>query len=408
MLALAWTAPGSTPAAVNWGTGTNTIFGPDGTTPLTASRDDAVGCFVQLLNAGPNGQIDPINPGTATGAGGDDFVVDAAWLGASTISPVNGKLTTQSEAHVPGHSYYIRAWNAPTPNPQGGSTTGFGLSDGNEAQAPPLGTATHYGNSILLATPAAGNQSDNLQLMAGIVTNLPASPDPELTLVTSGGQNVVAQPTVTFPRALVGGTGSVTFSLGNAGPGILTVASIQAFGEFTVTPPPVNTVDAGAAAAFTVTFTPTTNGVRNGVLQIQSNDPVRSNLFVTLTGRGFAPAADDDGDGVSNSAEFGLAGMGFDPEIGNASLVTALRTHGFFQAGSIGDLALGRPVVQRDPATGNVRLVVGPQRSTSLSAWAPLTNFSVTTSAQNGTLQLEFPAAGPAEFYRIWAAPPGQ
>jgi hypothetical protein len=160
---------------ISWGTGANTAFNSDGTTPLVANRDDAVGYFVQLINAGPNGTVDLVNLGNPTGVGGDDFVVDVAWFGASTISATAGKLTSQGEAHVPGHTYYVRAWNAPSPSAVVGTTTAlqFSLADGNEGVLAPLATATFYGNSAPLTTPVDGNSSDPITFNFGLVTNQP-------------------------------------------------------------------------------------------------------------------------------------------------------------------------------------------------------------------------------------------
>lgn len=397
---------GAASADISWGTGgATTVFGPDGVTALTASRDDAVGCFVQLINAGPNGQIDPINTAIANGAGGDDTVVDAAWLGASTISPVNGRLASQGEAHVPGNTYFVRGWNAPTPSPQGTSTTGFSLSDGNESQAAPLATATHYGNSATITTPANGNPADNIAFNFGLITNLPFG-TPNITLATAGGQNVITQTTVSFPHTLTGGGSTVSFVIGNNGTGTLNLTTVQAFGDFSVTTPPPGTLNPGATSPMVITFTPSAGGIRNGVLQILSNDPDQGSLNVTLTGRGFVPTADDDGDSVPNSSEFGLEAFGFDPTVNDSGLVTTLRSNGFYQTSDVGNLALGRPLLQRDSATGNFRLGLGFQKSATLTGWTPLLGYTLDYDVPSGSIEIEFSSGGSSpEFYRVWGEP---
>jgi hypothetical protein len=155
-----------------------------------------------------------------------------------------------------------------------------------------------------------------------------------------------------------------------------------------------------------VTFSPTAGGTRNGVLQILSNDVSHGSLLVTLTGRGFVPTADDDADSVPNSAEFGLTEIGFDPLVDNSGLVTTLRDNGFYQSGDIGNLAMGRPLLQRDPGTGNFRLALGFHKASNLGNWSPLLGYSLTQDIPSGTLEIEFSSGGSSpQFYRVWGEP---
>ena len=146
LFAAALFAPAVGFADITWGTGgATTAFNSDGTTPLIANRDDQIGYFVQLIDAGPDLTVNPlIDYADPTGTAGDDFVVDVAWFGASTAAASAGRLTSQGEAHIPGHVYYVRAWNAPYPDAVTGTTAALNMSlaDGNEANRAPLSTAT--------------------------------------------------------------------------------------------------------------------------------------------------------------------------------------------------------------------------------------------------------------------------
>lgn len=410
------------PAAINWKTGTGVVLtGNDGTTPLAANRDDASGCFIQLLWAGPNGVIDPASGLVGSnGAGGDDVVIDVAWLGIGLSStPPQGALAQQPEIGTspvdlqPGYVIFARAWNSPWSGAQVGTTsqTQLSTSDGTESTAIVSSSPTlRYGNSqtITLAGDYSSSSTVNFDINA-FSTTLTPSTSPALTLTTSDGQDVIAEPAVSFPHTLVGGGNTVSFAVGNTGYGPLTLTSVQSFGDFSVTVAPAGTVNPGGASQMVISFSPTGGGVRNGVLQLLSNDASHGNLLVTLTGRGFIPTADDDGDTVPNSAEFGLASIGFDPLVGNSSLVETLRSNGFYQSSDIGDLALGRPLLQRDPATGNFRLSLGFHQSSNLTSWSPLLGYSLTHDVPSGTLQVEFPQGGSSQrFYRVWGEPAAQ
>jgi hypothetical protein len=406
-------------AAINWKTGTGVVLtGSDGTTPLAASRDDAVGCFIQLLWAGPNGVIDPAAGGNgANGAGGDDVVIDVAWLGIGlSATPPQGVLAVQPEAGTspvnlqPGQVIFARAWNSPWSGAQAGTTSAqqLAVGDGSESSAIiSANSGLRYGDSQTLTLPGdySSESSATFDIHAFSTTKVPSGP-PNLTLATSSGQDVIAQPVVTFPHTLVGSGNTVSFVVGNTGVGALTLTGVQAFGDFSVTTPPTGTVNPGTPSPLVITFSPTAGGFRNGVLQILSNDTSNGNLLVTLTGRGFVATADDDADTVPNSAEFGLAAFGFDPLVNDAGRVTTLRDNGFYQSGDIGNLALGRPLLHRDPGTGSFRLKLGFQKSPDLTGWSPLLGYSLSQDIPSGTLQLEFSSGGPSpQFYRVWGEP---
>jgi hypothetical protein len=71
------------------------------------------------------------------------------------------------------------------------------------------------------------------------------------------------------------------------------------------------------------------------------------------------------------------------------------------------NLALGLPLLERDPATGRFRLRLGVERSANLSDWMPLTGFAPTYHDVTGQIVLEFaPDADSAQFYRVFGGKP--
>jgi len=161
---LATLAATSSFAAINWQTTTGgvTIKNIDGVTPLVAGRDDAVGYFVQLIFAGANGIIDPVNTTVGSnGVSGDDVVIDVSWIGNGLSStPPAGVLGQQTEGGTvpvtlaPNNRLFVRAWNAPWSGAVVGTTAALQLqtSDGTESAAIVTASPTlAYGNSALQA-----------------------------------------------------------------------------------------------------------------------------------------------------------------------------------------------------------------------------------------------------------------
>lgn len=119
---------------------------------------------------------------------------------------------------------------------------------------------------------------------------------------------------------------------------------------------------------------------------------------------------DTDGDGLNDKAELDLAALGFDPRVADSTSVTALRENannaGLYRPEQMQTLALGAPLLARDPASGSFTLTLGLERSTDLNQFdpLPLTPGHSFINA-DGELEFEFtpPAASTAEFYRIQA-----
>ena len=133
---------------------------------------------------------------------------------------------------------------------------------------------------------------------------------------------------------------------------------------------------------------------------------MRDPFDITLTGRALLANADDDDDGVTNAQEIARSECGFDPVVENSSLLESLRGHGFYRASDMQSLALGRPVLARDPATGSFHLSLGVLKSNTLTGWTPLLGFTPTHDPATGLLDLEIePDGSGAEFYRVFGEP---
>lgn len=117
---------------------------------------------------------------------------------------------------------------------------------------------------------------------------------------------------------------------------------------------------------------------------------------------------DTDGDGLNDRAEVELVSLGFDPAVPNDAMVAALlgkaSTAGLYTKTQMQGLALGRPLLERDPATGAFNLSLGLRKSTDLQTFTsfPLApgNLSV---KPNGDLQLNFSTSDNTVFFRLEA-----
>ncbi|MFH0909469.1 MAG: hypothetical protein V1929_11975 [bacterium] len=137
-LCLPWTAQ----ATIDWfNTETNLVGYADQTTPLKGDTfDSTLGCFVQLIWAGPN---DLINPAVNQGPGvtGDDQVLAVAFVGQASFFPIDGLVIGGNIGNDSNGFYYVRAWSAPSPDFAGGLV--------------PTSPTNRYGDSTLWANPGS-------------------------------------------------------------------------------------------------------------------------------------------------------------------------------------------------------------------------------------------------------------
>jgi hypothetical protein len=214
----------------------------------------------------------------------------------------------------------------------------------------------------------------------------------------------------TFAHTLAGSNRTAWLRLDNDGDADLVITGYQVDGmdaaSFNVAIPQ-SMVPAGGHISFLIGFVPATAGPKFGQLVIESSDPLRSPLAFGLQGRAFVADQDDDGDGVTNQQELNHAACGFDPAVDDSALVSQLRIDGFYRASDMQSLALGRPVLARDPATGSFHLSLGVLKSNTLAGWTPLLGFTPTHDPATGLLDLEIePDGSGAEFYQVFGNSP--
>ena len=114
--------------------------------------------------------------------------------------------------------------------------------------------------------------------------------------ITPGQAAGLSAPSLNFTNPQLVGTQSTPqqVTLTNTGTAPLTISSITASGDFAYAPgsPPCpispSTLAAGANCQISVTFTPTTTGMRSGTLTVTDN-ATPSTLAIPLTGTGFVP-----------------------------------------------------------------------------------------------------------------------
>lgn len=75
--------------------------------------------------------------------------------------------------------------------------------------------------------------------------------------------------------------------------------------------------------------------------------------------------------------------------------------HGLYTSNQMHGLALGRPVLDRDPVTGKMTLRLGLKRSTNLTDWSDLTVLPGDVGVVGGKLDMTITPQGNAAFYRL-------
>jgi hypothetical protein len=83
------------------------------------------------------------------------------------------------------------------------------------------------------------------------------------------------------------------------------------------------------------------------------------------------------------------------------SVISDPNSHGLYTPDQMRTLALGRPVLERDPGTGKFLLKLGVQKSTNLNQWLalPITGSNVTVNSND--VQVEFTSPDGAAFFRV-------
>ena len=279
----------------------------------------------------------------------------------------------------------------------------------NFATSDYLGAALQDDGKIVVTADGPGNN-----ILVARYHGLPLVP--EIAVEQAQGTNLAdGSASVSFGNAITGANQVRVFTVRNFGATNLTGLGITIDGanasDFAVTSNPATPVAAGGSTTFTVRFLPTTAGAKAAALHISSNDSDESPFDITVTGRAFAPAADDDGDHVTNEAEVNLAALGFDPLADSSALGSLVGNNasglGLYSATDIQTIALTTPVLEKNQATGTFRLSIGIEKSTNLVSWTPLLGYTPTFDPGTGRITIEFaPGGANAQFYQVFGAKP--
>ena len=208
----------------------------------------------------------------------------------------------------------------------------------------------------------------------------------------------------TFGKLLAGtvSTGRV-YTIRNTGAGQLTSIALSKVGshanDFKVTGPGTSALAPGESTTFSVSFAPTTGGLRTARISLASNDTNRSPFLVNLAGFGIGFNVDSDKDGLSDAAEFLLKmyASNFDWQVKQPELVGMLFSNvnpaGFFtkaqhDANFVSGRTTGRSDVTGKPTSYNLvsRTNIPPVRVAMPKAVAFAINLggSWTRYAQSG------------------------
>jgi hypothetical protein len=145
---------------------------------------------------------------------------------------------------------------------------------------------------------AGGTRTAALQIASNDTTRNPfiinlsgTGTAPVIAVEQPAGTSLVSGTgTTNFGSKVVGTPTPLTFTIKNTGNADLTDIDLTTDGtnaaDFTVTPPTVTTVSAGASTTFTVTFNPLASGTSSAALHIASNDATRNPFNIALTGTG--------------------------------------------------------------------------------------------------------------------------
>jgi hypothetical protein len=227
------------------------------------------------------------------------------------------------------------------------------------------------------------------------------------------GSGLTNGQTVNFGTFIPNSTpASLTFNITNIGTTNLSPLTLTIDGpnasEFVVTANPVTPVLTNAHTTFTVQFSPitTNSGLRNATLHIANNDYFQNPFNVGLSGAWLTFAADTDGDGISDAAEYQLSPLGFNWQVSQPSLVSNLMTYAssanLFTPQQVQALNVGVPLLQKNQQSGFFTLTLGLQKSTNLTSFSPFpfTSQGISVDGQ-GELQFQFSVPDNAAFFRL-------
>lgn len=316
-------------------------------------------------------------------------------------------------------------------NPGSADLTGVGAAiDGEHASefsvtSNPAGTVSGPTGSttftVRYAPTTTGAKTARLRVSSNVASKNPyeitltgTAITPEIMVMDSTSVDIPNGGARSFPMVVTGSSKRLDLVVLNAGDAMLESPVVSIIGpdasQFSAPTSPLASVNPGGTVNFSVDFAPTTAGTKNATLRIVSNDADENPFDVALTGQGLVASADEDGDGVPNGTEVALAQLGFDPLVDSSALRALVQANaaGLGITGGVNEefLALGSPVLEKNPATGKFHLRISLERSTNLNTWSPLPGFTPTYDAVNGRIDLEITPGGANEYLRVFGAKP--
>lgn len=317
-------------------------------------------------------------------------------------------------------STYTETWGTgPVPYVDPGNTTAevgysFGPTAATRSLTVPWGTNLSNlsfslrDRSSITATNGTFYQSS--MKLSGVTFTTSSAEVAEIAVETSLGANLETAAPVDFSATVQTSPVTLGFVIKNTGTVNLELPPFSLTGanpaDFSFTAPVLTSIPAAGSTTFTVTFTPTAGGVRNATLQIPSNDSDETLFTLQLSGTGLTLTADTDLDGLNDAAEFNLAPLGFNWQVGQPALVTTLFTHangaGLFASSQVQTLNSGTPLISRNPISGKVKLTMDWKKSTDLATFSdfPASPAHVSVNG-NGDIEFEFTPTDDAAFFRV-------
>jgi len=164
----------------------------------------------------------------------------------------------------------------------------------------------------------------------------------------------------------------------------------------------------GAEAVFPITFKPLSGGVMDAIVRVVTDASNTPDFALAVTGRGFSPDDDTDGDGLNDAAEWRLAALGFDWAVAQpekvAAYFAAANLAGLYRKDQLQALQIGTPLIERSPQ-GEVTLRMKLKTSADLKQFAPFdfTAGQLVPVPAEGAIDLRFIPTDDAAFFRVEA-----
>lgn len=159
--------------------------------------------------------------------------------------------------------------------------------------------ASWYGNAydVGVTSPACGNPAvppcfrvDPNNAATGAVHGEEIVAVTQFTVASPAAPTIAVSPaSLAFGNVAVGGSGTRTFAISNAGGATLTgtvARGAGTSGEFAASPATFSIAPGGAAVTVTVTYTPSGAGSDTGAFAVASNDPANAEVSVAVSGTG--------------------------------------------------------------------------------------------------------------------------